>query len=345
MNLQELFQPVSEVRIFGDRELPVTGLEYHSRRVSPGQVFFAIRGFAQDGNRFIPEALSRGAAVVVSESPPAEGPSAWIQVANVRRALALAASQFYGHPSRQIKLAGITGTNGKTTAAFVLASILEVAGWKPGLLGTIDYRLGFGKKTRRRTAPNTTPESLDLQKMLREIADEGGRSTVIEVSSHALALERVTGCAFHAAVFTNFSRDHLDFHGDQESYFAAKEKLFLASPEGEAPVFAVLNVDDARCSTLRSKTGGRVMTYAVEATADVTVRKWAGSRERLEFTAATPAGPVEVISPLLGRHNVSNLLAAIAAAITFEVSPEAIAQGILPVRVPGRMEAVDQGQP
>ncbi|MCH8267578.1 MAG: UDP-N-acetylmuramoyl-L-alanyl-D-glutamate--2,6-diaminopimelate ligase [Acidobacteria bacterium] len=349
MNLQELFQPVSGARIFGDRELPVTGLEYHSRRVSPGQVFFAIRGLEQDGNRFIPEALSRGAAAVVSESPPAEkpaaGPSAWIHVANVRRALALTASRFYGHPSRQIKLAGITGTNGKTTAAFVLASILEVAGWKPGLLGTIDYRLGSGKKTRRRTAPNTTPESLDLQKMLREIADEGGRSTVMEVSSHALALERVTGCAFHAAVFTNFSRDHLDFHGDQESYFAAKEKLFLASPEGEAPVFAVLNADDARCSTLRSKTGSRVITYAVEATADVTVRKWAGSRERLEFTAATPAGPVEVSSPLIGRHNVYNLLAAIAAAITFEVSPEAMAQGILPVRVPGRMEAVDQGQP
>ena len=157
MNLQELFQPVSGARIFGDRELPVTGLGYHSRRVSPGQVFFAIRGLEQDGNRFIPEALSRGAAAVVSESPPAEkpaaGPSAWIHVANVRRALALTASRFYGHPSRQIKLAGITGTNGKTTAAFVLASILEVAGWKPGLLGTIDYRLGSGKKTRRRTAP------------------------------------------------------------------------------------------------------------------------------------------------------------------------------------------------
>ncbi|MEE8177612.1 MAG: UDP-N-acetylmuramoyl-L-alanyl-D-glutamate--2,6-diaminopimelate ligase, partial [Acidobacteriota bacterium] len=338
-------------------ELPVTGLEYHSRRVSPGQVFFAIRGLEQDGNRFIPEALSRGAAAVVSESPPAEkpaaGPSAWIHVANVRRALALAASRFYGHPSRQIKLAGITGTNGKTTVAFVLASILEVAGWKPSLLGTIDYRLGFGEKRRLRPSPNTTPESLDLQKMLREIVDEGGRSTVMEVSSHALALERVTGCSFHAAVFTNFSRDHLDFHGDQERYFAAKEKLFLASPEGEAsafavlnaPAFAVLNADDPRFSTLRSKTGSRVITYAVEAQADVTVRKWAGSPERLEFTAATPAGSVEVISPLLGRHNVYNLLAAIAAAITFEVSPEAIAQGILPVRVPGRMEAVDQGQP
>ncbi len=347
MNLQEFFQPVSGVRIFGNRELPVTGLEYHSRRVSPGQVFFAIRGFEQDGSRFIPEALSRGAAAVVSESPPTEklvaGPSAWIQVANVRRTLALAASRFYGYPSRQIKLVGITGTNGKTTAAFVLASILEVAGWKPGLLGTIDYRLGSGEK--RRPAPNTTPESLDLQKMLREIADEGGRSTVMEVSSHALELERVTGCSFHAAVFTNFSRDHLDFHGDQERYFAAKEKLFLASPESEAPAFAVLNVDDPRSSTLRSKPGSRVMTYAVEAKADVTVRKWAGSREWLEFTAATPAGPVEVRSPLLGRHNVYNLLAAIAAALTFDVSPEAIAQGILPVRVPGRLEAVDQGQP
>ena len=353
MNLQELFEQVPEAQIFGDRSLPVAGLAYHSRRVSAGEVFFAIHGFQQDGNRFIPEALLHGALAVVSENPPASlpgeelaaGSSVWVQVTDVRRALALAASQFYGHPSRRIKLVGITGTNGKTTVAFLLASVLEVAGWRPGLLGTIESRLCPGENRRRWSSANTTPESLELQKMLREVSEEGGRSTVMEVSSHALALSRVAGCSFHAAVFTNFSRDHLDFHLDEQKYFAAKEKLFLPAPEGAEPAFAVLNKDDPRAAALRARTGSRVITYGMQSPADVTVRKWKGSRERLEFTATTPAGPVEVCSPLQGRHNVYNLLATIAAALTLDITPESIARGILPVLVPGRFEAVDEGQP
>ena len=263
MNLQELFEQVPEAQIFGDRSLPVAGLAYHSRRVSAGEVFFAIHGFQQDGNRFIPEALLHGALAVVSENPPASlpgeelaaGSSVWVQVTDVRRALALAASQFYGHPSRRIKLVGITGTNGKTTVAFLLASVLEVAGWRPGLLGTIESRLCPGENRRRWSSANTTPESLELQKMLREVAEEGGRSTVMEVSSHALALSRVAGCSFHAAVFTNFSRDHLDFHLDEQKYFAAKEKLFLPAPEGAEPAFAVLNKDDPQRCRAASQDG------------------------------------------------------------------------------------------
>ena len=181
--------------------------------------------------------------------------------------------------------------------------------------------------------------------MLRQVVDREGRSTVMEVSSHALVLERVRGCSFHAAVFTNFSRDHLDFHGDLESYFAAKEKLFLPSEEGAAPAFAVLNADDTRFAELRSRTPSRVITYAVEAPADVVARQWKGSREGLEFTAETPAGPVEVRSSLPGRHNLYNLLAAVASAVSLEISPQVIGEGILPVRVPGRMEPIEEGQP
>ena len=349
MILQQLFERISDAHIHGDPNLSVTGLEYHSQRVAPGQVFFAIHGFQEDGNRFIAEAVARGAVAVASElSPPSFQPekiAAWVQVPDARKALALAANRFYGEPSRDLRLVGITGTNGKTTTAFLLASILERAGWKPALLGTIEYRLGQGERGPRWVAPHTTPESLDLQRMLREVVQAGGRSTVMEVSSHALALERVTGCSFHTAVFTNFSRDHLDFHGDLESYYAAKERLFLPSEETPPPAFAVLNADDARLSALRSKIGSRVITFATEAAADVTARKWKATRGGLEFTAATPAGPVEVRSPLLGRHNVSNLLAAIAAALPFEVAPEDVSAALLPVRVPGRMETVEEGQP
>ena len=181
--------------------------------------------------------------------------------------------------------------------------------------------------------------------MLRDVVQGGGRSAVMEVSSHALALERVTGCAFYTAVFTNVTRDHRDFHGDVENYYAAKEKLFLPPKGTPPPSYAVLNTDDPRCSILRDKIGGSVISYGLEAAADVSARKWKATRQGIEFTAATPVGPVEVRSPLLGRHNVSNLLAAVATAMTFEVPPDEISRGIASVRVPGRMETIEEGQP
>lgn len=331
--------------------MEITGLEYDSRHVEAGQVFFAIRGMKENGARFIPEAVSRGAVAVVSELAPdsfaLEHLPAWVQVPDARIAMALAASRFFGDPSRRLKLIGVTGTNGKTTAAFLLASILKTAGWRPGLFGTIEYDIQFGGASGDRSlpAPNTTPESLDLQRMLREIVDAGGRSAVMEVSSHALALDRVAGCSFHTAVFTNFSRDHLDFHQDLESYFEAKKKLFLASESNPAPAFAVLNVDDPRGAALRDKSPSRVITYGLDAPADVTTRHWEANRQGLKFTAETAAGAIEIVSPLPGRHNVYNLLAAVASALTLEISPPEISQGVLAVRVPGRMETVDAGQP
>jgi UDP-N-acetylmuramoyl-L-alanyl-D-glutamate--2,6-diaminopimelate ligase len=311
-------------------------------------MFFAIHGWKEDGNRFIPEALVRGAAAVASELPPdslqGPKPAAWIEVPNVRRALALAAAAFYGEPSHALRLVGITGTNGKTTTAFLVASILEEAGARPALFGTIEYRLA-GEQGARSAASHTTPESLDLQRMLREVVSNGGRAAVMEVSSHALSLERVTGCRFETAVFTNLTQDHLDFHDSVEDYFAAKERLFLP-PEGTPPpAHAVLNADDPRSPTLRKKISGPVLTFGIEAPADVTTRKWKTTPEGLELMVTTLEGPLEVRSPLLGRHNVSNLLAAVATAITLEIPPETISRGIAPVRVPGRMEAVDEGQP
>jgi len=347
MILRQLFERVPEARFWGAPDTAVSGLGYDSRRLQPGELFFAVRGFQHDGAAFVPEALAQGAVAVVSESPPGSPPqaAAWVQVANIRRAMALAAATYYGDPSRRIQLFGITGTNGKTTVAFLLHSILEAAAWRPALFGTIEYRLGFGEQERRLSSPHTTPESVDLQRMLAEAAAQGARSAVMEVSSHALALERVAGCVFHAAVFTNFSRDHLDFHGDMESYFAAKAKLFTLSEETGSPAFAVLNADDPRFPALRGVTNSRLVTYGMEAAADVTAGKWETGPQGLEFTAATPAGPVDVCSPLLGRHNVSNLLAAVASALTLEIPPAAISAGIAPVRVPGRMEAINLGQP
>ena len=351
MTLQQLFERIPTAVIVGDPDLALTGLEYDSRRVQPGEVFFAIRGLNQDGTRFIPEALARGAVAVVSEFSAQSVLSAqttWVQTADVRRALALASCRFYGDPSHRLKLVGITGTNGKTTTAYLVASILEAAGCKPGLLGTIEYRPSFGGEGIRATS-HTTPESLDLQRMLQEIEQIGGQSAVLEVSSHALVLERVAGCRFHAAVLTNVSRDHLDFHGNVESYFAAKERLFCPSEETPAPEFAVLNADDPRYEALRSRIlqsqGSRVMSYALESEADVKARQWNVSREGIELTAQTPAGSIELRSLLLGRHNLYNLLAAIATALTLEVPLETIGEGIAPLRVAGRLEAVEEAQP
>ena len=348
MKLQELLARLPEARLCGDPNLLVTDLAYHSKRIDPGQMFFAIRGWEQDGNRFIPEAVARGAAAVASElspdSLPGNGPEAWVEVPNVRRALALAACAYFREPSRALRLIGVTGTNGKTTTAFLVASILEQAGMQPALFGTIEYRFS-GDRGSPAMASRTTPESLDLQRMLHEVVVKGGRSAVMEVSSHALALDRVTGCRFETAVFTNLSPDHLDFHNDMEDYYASKERLFLPPDGTPPPAHAVLNADDPRCRLLQRKLSGPVLTYGMEAPADVTARQWKTTPGGLELTAETPAGPVDVRSLLAGRHNISNLLAAVATALTLEIPAEVISRGIAPVRVPGRMEGIEEGQP
>jgi UDP-N-acetylmuramoyl-L-alanyl-D-glutamate--2,6-diaminopimelate ligase len=321
----------------------VSSLAYDSRQVQPHGCFFALPGAKTDGNRYVAEAVARGAAAIASEqAAPGELPGAvvWVRVADARRALARAAANFYGRPAEQLKLVGITGTNGKTTTAYLVDSILRAAGHKTGLFGTIVHRTPAA--TRRAT--NTTPESLDLEQFLAEVRDAGGSHAVLEVSSHALAMDRVWGCPFAVALFTNLTRDHLDFHKTLDDYFAAKRRLFEGV--GTAPPdVGVINRDDPRGRELAGL-ARRTLSYGLGNGAEVSARKYALGLGGLAFTAETPAGPVEVSSPLVGRTNVYNILAAVAAATALGVERDAIARGVRRLSgVPGRFERIDEGQP
>ena len=328
------------------REMPdaeVLGLAHDSRKVVPGSLFVAVRGFHSDGHRFIQQAVAQGAIAIVAERSgaaevPADAPAVFVE--DSRKALALLAAAFFGHPSRKLRLIGITGTKGKTTTSYLVKSIIEAAGRTTGLIGTIDYRVG----TRVYPAPNTTPESLDLQRLLAEMVDAGAGYCVMEVSSHALALGRTDGCVFETGVFTNFAQDHLDFHQDMESYFQAKLLLFTALASGRA---AVVNADDAASREIIGKTAAIVHTFGMSERADIRPsREISHAISGLSFSVRTPKGMVPVESPLVGKHNVYNILAAIGVGLSQGIGLDAIAGGIRNMRaVPGRMERVDEGQP
>ncbi|HKM89849.1 MAG TPA: UDP-N-acetylmuramoyl-L-alanyl-D-glutamate--2,6-diaminopimelate ligase [Candidatus Acidoferrales bacterium] len=330
--------------------VPIAAVAYDSRAVTPGALFVAIRGEHADGNRFIGDALARGAVAVVSEQarPAGEaggGPMvpaeiAWVQVEEARRALARIAGNFYGRPAEALELVGVTGTNGKTTTSFVMDSILRAAGHSTGVFGTILYRTPKSEAA----ATHTTPESLELQKFFEEVRAEGGTHVTMEVSSHALALDRVWGCRFSAVIFTNLTRDHLDFHKTMEAYGAAKRRLFEGTGAGR-PRVAAVNRDDPwgeRFCGLAERT----LTYGLGPGADVTTKRFSPAFTGLEFTAQTPEGKIEVASPLVGKINVYNILGAAAAAVGLGVPRAAIERGIRECRsVPGRFERVDCGQP
>jgi UDP-N-acetylmuramoyl-L-alanyl-D-glutamate--2,6-diaminopimelate ligase len=314
----------------------VSAVVYDSRRAVPGAVFVALRGQKEDGARFAPQAVARGAVLVVAETPaPVGHQGAWVVVPDARLALAVLADRFYGHPSGALSVIGITGTNGKTTTAYLLRSILEAAGQRCGLLGTVVYSVG----REDREATRTTPEAPDVQHMFREMVDNGCAAAVMEVSSHALSFKRVDGVEFAAAVFSNLTRDHLDFHGDMETYFAAKRRLFEMLPEG-AP--GIVNVDDPKGQVL----GGiarRPVTYGMHNAADVTPEPFDYSLSGLRFTARTPRGTLQARSTLVGQPNVYNILAAIATADALDVPHEAIEAGITRLPgVPGRFEVVSE---
>ena len=343
--LTELLADVEITKVSGPTEISIRSIAYDSRKVTQGGIFYALHGEKLDGTKFVAGAVERGAIVVASEQGrPSEFPQnlTWIELAprSDRRGLARAAANFYGQPANALKLAGVTGTNGKTTTTFLVDSILQAAGWTGGLVGTTGYRTPKGK----REALNTTPESLDLQQMFAEIRDSGGSYAVLEASSHALAMERLWGCRFAAAIFTNLTRDHLDYHKTFEDYFAAKRLLFAGTGAG-APSAAVINADDeyaARLEGLARKT----LTYGLKNSADLTTRKLNLSFNGLEFTAQTPAGKIEVRSPLVGRINVYNILGAIGAGIALEIPVAKIEEGIAKLDlVPGRFQRIDEGQP
>jgi UDP-N-acetylmuramoyl-L-alanyl-D-glutamate--2,6-diaminopimelate ligase len=314
--------------------LDIRGLAYDSRQVKPGDVFIALKGLKAAGADFAADAIRRGAVAVVADRPAdAESVVPWVMVPDARAAMAALAAELYGHPSRSMQVVGITGTNGKTTTAYLLRAVFESAGKKCGLLGTVTYSLG----DQELPAARTTPEAPDVQRMFRQMVDAGCRACLMEVSSHALAMRRVDDTTFAAGVFTNLTRDHLDYHGDMESYFSAKRRLFDMLPHG-AP--AVINLDDPRGESLR-KAVSTPVTYAINKAADVTAGPLRLTFEGLEFDARTPNGVVHVKSKLVGRPNVSNILASVAVATALDVPSGAIEQGLESLGgVPGRFELV-----
>jgi UDP-N-acetylmuramoyl-L-alanyl-D-glutamate--2,6-diaminopimelate ligase len=323
----------------------VSGVEYDSRRVKPGCLFVAMRGEASDGNRFIDQAIQAGAVAVVTDSAaekPREG-VAWAVVPNGRRALARVSANFYKKPAERIAITGITGTNGKSTTAFLVESILAAAGRKSALIGTIEYHVA-GKTL---PAPHTTPEALELNRIFNEALGHGATEAVMEVSSHALAQERVYGVPFDVAVFTNLTRDHLDYHQTMEAYFAAKRVLF-AGCGTDAPRAVVTNMDDesgAKLAEFSRKRSSVVLKYGWER-GDFHAEKVEITTRGTRFDLVTPERKIAVFSTLIGRVNVYNILAAAGAAYARGCSAEAIAAGVDKLAcVPGRFERVDCGQP
>ncbi len=320
----------------------VTGLQYDSRRIQPGEVFFAFAGERTDGHRFIPQAVEKGAAAVVSErTPPADAPLPWVQVPHGRVALALASLNFYGHPDRRLRLTGVTGTNGKTTTVHLVDSILRAAGLTTACFGTVEQVIAGN----RRPTVNTTPESLDLVRNFVELEQQRGTHATFEVSSHALELRRVYGMQFHTVVFTNLTRDHLDFHGTMERYAAAKRRL-LEGAGGPPPRFAVIHHGDPWGREWEKLGGFDLLTFGLNNGAAITASRVACDFTGVRFTAATPAGRFPVRSPLLGKFNVLNILAAIGVGLSYGLSLETIAAGVEACRsVPGRLERVEGRQP
>jgi UDP-N-acetylmuramoyl-L-alanyl-D-glutamate--2,6-diaminopimelate ligase len=315
-------------------DVECTGVTYDSRRAASGTVFVALQGQQVDGVTFAPKAIAAGAAAVVAErAPDAPVSVPWIVVGNARRALALLASEYWGHPSREMKVVGITGTNGKTTTSYLVTAIFEAAGVRCGVMGTVAYRIG----DRALEATRTTPEAPELQQFMRQMVTSGCGACVMEVSSHALALHRADGIQFAAGVFTNLTRDHLDFHADMEDYFAAKRRLFEILPSGSP---SIVNLDDPRGPSL-VEISDRAVTYAIGKPADVTPGPLSYSLSGLEFEVRTPQGVVNVRSKLVGKPNVYNILAAVATTTALGVPLEAVERGLQQLAgVPGRFEVV-----
>ncbi len=349
--LRQLLKGVDLVRTTGNLDIEATGIEYDSKKIKKGSIFVAIKGFERDGTDFIDEAIEKGAVGVVVEGEITKKNkstksfllnkkgeiAASISVEDSRKALASLSANFYNYPSRELDVIGITGTNGKTTVSYLIESILQTAGKKTGVVGTINYRFGG----REISASQTTPESLDLQKMFREMVDNKIGYCVLEVSSHSLALNRVYETDFKIGVFTNLTQDHLDFHHTKEDYFSAKEKLFREYNLKKA----VINMDDSYGKIIMKNTSAETITVSINGKGDVQARNIEATIKGTKFTAHTPKGEVKIVSSLIGHHNVYNILSAIGVALAFDFSLEEIKKGIRSLHdIPGRSQRVDEGQ-
>ncbi len=342
--LADLLDTSSMRLLYGSSSCPVQQVVADSRHVVPGALFVAVRGHSMDGHEFLGDVLDQGAAALVVEVlPPAlqsrverEG-QAVVQVANSRQALAAIASGYYGHASRQLPLVGVTGTNGKTTITYVVESILQAAGLSVGVMGTVENRFA-GERV---AATQTTPDALQVQSLLRQMQDRGVEAAVMEVTSHALDQDRVAGCEFRVCMFTNLTRDHYDYHGSEAAYFAAKARLFTEL-SGD---WHVLNLDDPYGRKLLDISPSRVLTYGIDSDATLAPRQMVHGLDGIRFTLPTTKGTLDIQSPLVGRHNVYNLLAGIAVGLAMDLDADAIVRGIEQLtQVPGRLDRVDEGQ-
>jgi UDP-N-acetylmuramoyl-L-alanyl-D-glutamate--2,6-diaminopimelate ligase len=337
MQLDALIRALAPSEVTGGRQVEIADLAYDTRTVTAGALFFCVVGERVDGHDLAWEAIERGAAAVVVERPlGVDVPQ--LVVSSVRESMPVAADVFFGEPTKELELAGVTGTNGKTTTAFLLRAILEAAGRRPGLVGTVEWKVGG----QRLPAPFTTPEAIDLQRLFREMLDAGDRSAAIEASSHGSAHRRLDRVRFDVLVFTNLSQDHLDLHGSMDDYFQAKRRLFT----GPQPPPAAINVGDEwgrrLAGDLQDAHRAPLVTFGLADDAEIRA-------EDVEVTATGStfrAAGIEVRTPLRGRFNVENVLAAVAAGILLDLDEDAIAEGIAGMSaVPGRFEAIEEGQP
>lgn len=340
----KLLDALGDKRVVGIPPAHVGGLAADSRQVQAGDCFVAIPGFKADARRFVADAVSRGATLVVTEGEAPPVPTVpTVLVPSARAALGRLADAYYDHPSHDLTLVGITGTNGKTTTSYLVEALLQARGYRTGVIGTIQYVLG----DERRPAGQTTPEALELASMLARMREHGVRGVAMEVSSHALALARVDELTFDVAMFTNLTQDHLDFHGTFEAYRAAKRHLFelLASSPKPRPT-AVVNADDPAGPEMTRGLPVTVLTFGLGERVDVRALSHESTLAGIRLTADTPRGRIELTSPLIGEHNVMNLLGAVAAGIALGLPDEAIARALAAVgAVPGRFEQVRAGQP
>ncbi len=335
MKLAEILISIPGLSIEGEKEIEISGLTYSSATVEPGFLFAALEGEKTDGHNFVPEALQRGARAILSEKPRPRGMEVtWVKAVDAREALALAAANFYGHPSLQMNVVGITGTKGKTTLTYILESILRRAGHRPGVVGTINYRWP-GQTI---PAHRTTPEAPDLQRIMSNMLSAGTTHCLVEVSSHALDLKRVWGIHFDVAVFTNLSPEHLDYHLTMEDYFNSKKKLFFLNRKKRT---AVVNLDDAWGKKLILELPLTTISYGMEPAAIVRGQNLKLSEKGIKAEITFPGGAIKICSRLLGKHNFYNILAAAATGLALNIPSPLIEEGISDLQgVPGRMEKI-----
>ena len=340
--LQALQGQVAIVESSGDHAIPVRAVSDDSRSIQPGSLFIAVKGEQVDGHRFIPAAMEAGMAALVLQQPVGNLSVPFVRVVDSRKALGLLGSRFYGEPSSQIRMIGVTGTNGKTTTTYVCKALLEALDQRVGLIGTVAYQIG----AETFPASHTTPGALELQQLLAKMVAGGCTAAVMEVSSHALAQDRVAGCEYDVAVFSNLTQDHLDFHKTMEEYFQAKLRLFTGLTGTHKPnKRAILNVDDPAGPRIKELCPAPVWTYALKTKADLRAEHVRLSLGGTTFTAATPAGSFPVESHLVGEHNVYNLLSAIGVALHEGATTEQVRAAVGQVtNVPGRFERVTAGQ-